>query len=437
MELGFCGPSAAGCGPTTPVTTLADGSSTAKLTVPADAATGAGSIRATSQVGGDDVVLDQQLSVLDKPALELLSTSTSTRLNLTGEQWDPLRPVRVTAVDDSGDRVGSSVRVEAGTGGALTARVTVPDDAEVASVVAVQQRPGSSLEATVDVDLGGGGGGGGGETENENQNNGGGTTTTPVASAPATLPLDIPAPVDMPVTSVDGPQAGALPADALAVSKVRLAGSTGLADLFGGGPERVLRFQVENVGTVDAVAPGLSIAVGKGDDADPIYTSDGFGRLAPGDSLNVEIPISLSAGAFGVYTITGQLGAGESGAFTVEWETYPWGLFGLNALGLLLIVFAVRRRVFAPKPSRVSALVAAPGAGVAAHGDAGAAVIDLDVLEKWWALQSDDAGLPTPVGVGATADAVVDVDAVERWLERCSSRSAEMEHSAQRASSAN
>lgn len=441
VQLGFCGPGATDCGPTATVTTLADGSASATLVVPSAAVVGAGSIRARA---GTDVVVDQPMQVLGTPALKLVETSEQNAVAVTGAQWDPLRQVRLKAVDDSGERIGSTVRVDASDDGQITTEISVPADAQVAAVVASQQRPGSVLEASIDVPANSGGGGGGDDQSDDSStgNTGGDATNTPVAAAPAAsapLPLDIPAPIDLPVNSVLDPAAGAAGADVLAVSKVTLVGSTGLADLFGGGPERVLRFQVENISKADVIAPGLSIAVGKGDEPDPVYTSDGFGRLAPGETLNVEIPIGLSAGAFGVYSITGQIGTGDSGTFAITWETYPWGLFALNALGILLVLFAVRRRFFAPTPSRVSALTAAPGAAIASAGPSsdGAAVIDLAVLERWWALQSDDVAVREPVGAAMSADAVVDVDAVERWLERCSARSAETEHSVPRASSAN
>ena len=370
------------------------------------------------------------MRILGKPGLELGAASGRNRIRVVGAQWDPLRQVRLTAVDDEGDRVGEAVEVDAGQTGTFETRLSVPADAEVASVVAQQQRRGAALEASVDVPVDGAGGG---DSETDDDTGGGttgggtgSTTSGTPAAAPAVVPLDIPGPVDLPVTTVSDPQAGsAAEVDALAVTDVTLSGSTQVADLFGGGPQRVLKLRVENVGAADVIAPGLTIAVGKGEDADPIYASDGFGRLAPGKTVDVEIPISLPTGAFGVYQITGQLGEGEAGAFSISWETYPWGLFGLNALGILLIAFAVRRRVMAPAPSRVAALIGAPRGEVAAP-DAGAAVIDLAVLERWWALQAGDDAREA-VGVDATADAVVDVDAVERWLERCSARHAEVE----------
>lgn len=432
VSLGFCGPSAdAGaapsCGRTVEVATLPDGSARTALVVPDDAVIGAGSVRARSRVAAGDVVRDQPLRVLGKPELTLRESSGGNRLRLAGTQWNPLRQVRVMAVDDAGDRVGEAALVEAGPAGGINARLTIRDAGAVTEIVAVQWHRGKTLEATVDLpasgtggdDTGAGAGAGAGSTDSS-------TGGTP-AAAPDVAPVDIPAPIDLPVTTVADPQVGGAGADALAVTKVTLDGSTHLSDLFGGGPERVLKLKVENVSAADVIAPGLSIAVGKGKEADPVYTSDGFGRLAPGESRIVEIPIGLPAGAFGVYTVAGQIGGGASGAFSITWENYPWGLFGLNGLGILLIAFAVRRRILAPAPSRVAALVGARGAAVSAsESGAGAAVIDLEVLERWWALQADGDGARETVQADAMADAVVDVAAVERWLERRSARNAEI-----------
>lgn len=436
VPLGLCGPAgqtAPTCGQPVELTTLADGSAATSLVVPKDAATGAGTIRARARIGTADRSFEQPMRVLGDPAIELRKTGAKNRLRVVGAEWDPLQQVRVMAIDDSGDRVGKSVDIAAGDAGRIDARLSLPADAEVVAVVAQQRHRDETLEATVDVPVsssggegagtGAGSGSGSGTDANAGTNSSG---AAPVAAAPV-LPLDIPAPVDLPVTTVTDPAAVAAAAgEALAVTKVKLAGSTRFADLFGRGPERVLKLRVENVSAADVIAPGLSISVGKGEDGEPVYASDGFGRLAPGESRTLEVPIDLPAGAFGVYTVSGQLGTGESGTFAIAWETYPWGLFGLNALGILLIAFAIRRRMAAPAPSRIAALAATPGAVATPGSDAGAAVIDLEVLERWWALQADGEGARVTVGADAMGDAVVDVDAVERWLERCSARSAEI-----------
>lgn len=430
VALGLCGPAAQtapGCGQPVEVTTSADGSAAATFVVPKDAATGAGTVRVRARIADTEATFEQPMRVLGEPAIELRKTGAKNRLRVVGAEWDPTEQVRVMALDDAGDQVGKAATVNAGATGRIDARLAIDADAEVVAVVAQQERADETLEATVDVpvtssgaDSGAGGDSSGGSSGGTDASAGTNTSGAPAAAAPV-LPLDIPAPVDLPVTTVVDPVTGAAGAvDALAVTKVNLSGSTRFGDLFGRGPDRVLKLRVENISDADVIAPGLSIAVGKGDDAEPVYASDGFGRLAPGESLDLEVPIGLPAGAVGVYTISGQLGAGESGSFSLAWETYPWGLFGLNALGILLIAFAVRRRMTSRAPNRLAALAGPPGAVATSGSDESAAVIDLAVLERWWAMQAADDARDS---VDAMADAVVDVDAVERWLERCSARS--------------
>lgn len=407
----FCGPSTgsvATCGPTAPITTSPDGTAATTLVVPTNAVVGAGAIRVRSQVSTGEVVLDQPMRVLGKPTVQLGSSSATDRLSISGAEWDPLRQVKVTTLDDAGDRVGDVVDVAAKSDGRIQATFARDENAVV--VVAAQSHGDTKLEARVDVPIGSTG------SEDDDDDDAGGNdggTTTPAATAnnavvaaPAVAPLDIPLPQDLAVTTVPGAAAGD---GALAVTEVELVGSTDVGDLFGAGPQRTLKFRVENISSNEVVTPGLTIGVGKGKDADPIYASDGFAQLAPGESTLLEIPIGLPTGAMGTYTITGQIGSGQTGIFTVSWETYPWGLFGLNALGVLLLAVAIRRRLHVPAPT--------PSPGASAH-DAGDAVIDLDVLERWWGLEADSAD--------TMADAVVDVAAVERWLERRSARNAEI-----------
>ena len=56
----------------------------------------------------------------------------------------------------------------------------------------------------------------------------------------------------------------------------------------------------------------------------------------------VTVPLELPMAAFGTYHVVGQVGESALGAFDLEWTTFPWGLFALNMLGLVLIVWGVR-----------------------------------------------------------------------------------------------
>ncbi|WP_235735430.1 hypothetical protein [Nocardioides alcanivorans] len=197
----------------------------------------------------------------------------------------------------------------------------------------------------------------------------------------------------------------------MAVTSAELRGATRIQDLFGAAPERELRLTVENLGDVAITAPGLSIAVGKGD-PEPVFLSDGIGRLEPGQVARITVPIALPVGAHGTYTITGRVGDGERGEFGLTWETYPWGLLGLNGLGVLLVAWALQRRFMAPAAPLIAA--GTPPVTETLGVADGEAVIDLDTLERWWALQVATSG--------EAADAVVDEGAVDRWIERCRER---------------
>lgn len=394
-----------------------DGTLAVTERLPEGVAVGDRSLRLSTEAGAAPVV-EVGLQILGTPEVEIADAGKR-RIKVAGAQWDPQRDVRLRAVDEDGKRIGKAVVVTAGAQGAVKGTIVLPADAEVAEVVARQSRGTGldALEARIAVE------GESAPPPATTPDNPGDSTTspgdtsagTPVAEAPGLV--EVPDPEEMDPTVVD-PDAPVIARDGdTVVTQATLEGSTRFADLFGAGPKRTLVLEVSNVGEADAVAPGLQISVGKGDDLDPIYRTDGFGRLGPGESLTVEIPISLPAGAFGTYTVAGQIGQDDLGRFTLQWETYPWGLLALNGLGVLLVAWAVRRRLVTPKPALVASL-AGSGAEGAVTAD-GEAVIDLATLERWWALQDAPAEL---AGADAMDDAVVDVEAVEAWLERCASR---------------
>ena len=98
------------------------------------------------------------------------------------------------------------------------------------------------------------------------------------------------------------------------------------------------------------------------------------------------VPLELPMAAFGTYHVVGQVGDTEVGAFELEWTTYPWGLFALNALALVLLAWGVRHRL--------AACVARRAAALALPGDADA-VVDLAAADAWWAYRAGTG--PRPV----------------------------------------
>lgn len=210
---------------------------------------------------------------------------------------------------------------------------------------------------------------------------------------------------------------------ALAVTAALMTGSTSVADMFGGSPQRTLRLQVVNTGDAVATTPRLMVEVGRVGKALPVYAASAFASLEPGATTTLEIPIGLGFGAIGTYQISGQIGDAEAGQFSLTWESYPWGLILLNVVGAALLGAALywrlRRRQQGP------AVAAAVGGPEGPRDDE--AVVDLETLERWWA--GEALAAPALVGAGAGASveaesalAVVDIDAAERWLERRPSR---------------
>ncbi|MBS4751425.1 hypothetical protein KG112_01225 [Nocardioides sp. zg-ZUI104] len=375
------------------------------------------------------------LLVLGDPTAEASSEGSGEdrAAQVAGGDWDPLRKVALRGLDSSGAAIGKRIVVTADERGRIEGRLDVGKRA-VTAVRAEQKRAGGDL--VVEADLDGGEVTGGPETPQQDApgdatppaSGAPVTTTGPVTADPVTAaPVEIPEPADLAVNEVTAPgDAAAAQQGELAIIDAALTGSSTLGDMFGASPRRVLRLDVENVGQVAVSAPGLTISVGRTDDVEPIYSSDGLGTIEPGAVERIEVPIALGVGAIGTYQISGQLGTGEAGTFSLTWQTYPWGLIVLNVLGIALLSWAVERRLRRRNAPRVVAALApaglAPGAPVAGGPvGGGEAVIDLETLERWWAMQA--AAPETLIGAGDDGHAVVDIDAVERWIDRLPARS--------------
>ncbi|WP_162799267.1 hypothetical protein [Nocardioides sp. 616] len=424
------------CGTAVPVLTALDGTAVASIPVAEEVTAGDGFVRAS--VTGGPLVVESSMQVLGEPSVAPHPDASPKKWRLVGEQWDPAKRVHLSLMDAEGRRIGPRVVAKAGARGRIRARLDIPSRRTAVKIRAVQRKSGrlvtfldldkAGLTRTPGGSKGGGskGGGGNGGASQQGGSTGGSAQTPSVVPESTTAtaargPVQIPLPRDIKVDVVEeepGKQGGSeekpvARSGEVAVTEAVLVGSAELSDLFGGAPSRVLRMVVENVSKVDARAPGLTIAVGKAEDAEPVYVSDGFGTLEPGESRVVEVPISLPIGAFGTYTVSGQFGEGETGGFSLTWETYPWGLFALNLLGLLLIAWAVHRRRNAFRPELAVALAGPPRSdGEPVAGD-GEAIIDLATLTRWWDLQAAPGPDREPA---ALDDAVVDLAAMDRWM---------------------
>ena len=427
------------------VTTAADGSATTSFMVPGPAPVGAGSLR----VEDGKTTITTGLAVLGVQlvaAAEALDTE-STIVTLTGTGWDPKRDVTIRgyAGTNSSTAPTSDAAVVAAVGatGEFTAKFVVADE-DTESVIVDQARSSSHIGAvylisgviggaTVDPD----------PTDDRTPTRRRPTTfrsrdpatdpaTVPVAppavvAPPVVPPADIPMPQDIPVaqppaTTPDGTAA----VEDLSVTEAHLAGEPTLSELFGGSPKRDLVFLVENVGDGTVEDPIVRVSVGRSEDIEPQVVDVEVGVLDPGEQTVVTVPLELPMAAFGQYHVVGQVGETELGAFALEWTTYPWGLFALNALALLLLGWGVRHRIVLRR--------AAGAAALARTGDADA-VVDLAAADAWWAYRTGTGPRPVArvsaaVVAGAAVpaaphhdepqpgEAIVDLDAAEKWWQR-------------------
>lgn len=263
------------------------------------------------------------------------------------------------------------------------------------------------------------------------------------------LSLDIPFVVEGHETGT--PPTPTAPEADVQVTDVRLEGSGGVAALFGAAPSRRLVVTLTNQGTAAAVNPTVRVGVGKSDKTEPTSLTVTELTLDPLQSAQVAVDVRLPFAAFGTYRIA--VASGEDGAIArTSWSAYPWGLVGLNVLGLLLIGWGLRRRYLAKSRAAAAAarhrMVERPyplpdvvyveelGGFLVSPRAAGRSRLLGRVTGR---LESQDlaallgvvpAGEPGPTGVVPAAavadeggDAVVDLAAADRWLARRAHRS--------------
>ena len=99
-----------------------------------------------------------------------------------------------------------------------------------------------------------------------------------------------------------------------------------------------------------------------------------IGSLAPLQMQRIEIPMAMPRAGIGNYEIAGQVGTSASGQFGTTSQTYPWGLFLLNAVAIGIAAWGLRRRRHDRPATALSTVVEDPAE----------ATIDLDVLDGWF-----------------------------------------------------
>ncbi|MQW76781.1 hypothetical protein GHK92_12935 [Nocardioides sp. dk4132] len=455
---------AALCLPPATFLTEPDGSGLGEIRVPSEVEAGEWTLRVSDAARW----LDLPLTLLGTPALTLTEEAAEDEVEIIveGVGWNPGVPVevrgyrgpRLVAGNATSDR---RARVRPDATGAFSATFTATDRS-TKRVGAVQARADRAPLRAAAVF-------GGfaavppppGPPQNDPPQNdppASPPATTPsvvtpappasIAAPPAEPPLSIPPPSGKGVKKFDPPaEPDPEPVETtLAIGQVTLEGSASFGELFGAAPERTLSFTVQNLGEVAVEDPEVRLVVSKTDDVEPAPVKAGIGTLEPGDTARVEIPIALPTAAFGTYHVRGGVGDAELTAFDLEWSSYPWGLFVLNALGLVLLGWGLRRRL-AARGIALSALLplAALSLPVGARrtppadGPLGDAVVDLVALEKWWDLRDGGqrppaprprllGGTPTPLMATVPAaapradavelnDSVVDLAAAAAWWE--------------------
>ncbi|MCW7943329.1 hypothetical protein AAW14_15055 [Streptomyces hygroscopicus] len=168
----------------------------------------------------------------------------------------------------------------------------------------------------------------------------------PVAEPP------VPCPCVVHVATVTGSQADAdaifqvaghavepLPAESAAgrlsvLTDTRLDGSSGLLTWFGAPPSRTLVFTVGNVGPSPVKDPVFRIGTSHGVFAPQWDDQQWRGTIAPGGKARITLPVELSAGAHGDYTVSLEYG----GKVLAE---QPWGVgrpWGVTLFWILVCV---------------------------------------------------------------------------------------------------
>jgi hypothetical protein len=169
------------------------------------------------------------------------------------------------------------------------------------------------------------------------------TVTGPGGPEPVAVPLEIEGHPEAPVEQVDEVDS---PAGDLEVDDAYLEGSGPWSAWFGASPSRTLVLTVRNNGDT-AADLRMTVHAGVGGDPEGWVPAPDPGRLEPGESRTLRIPVDFDPLGFGRHTVAGEIeGVGSTASFAASEDIHPWGLYGVGAALLILAVttFAVRRR---------------------------------------------------------------------------------------------
>ncbi|MEU0084972.1 hypothetical protein [Streptomyces sp. NPDC006274] len=125
------------------------------------------------------------------------------------------------------------------------------------------------------------------------------------------------------------------------LSTTRLEGDSGLLVLFGAPPARTFEFTVGNLGTGPVRDPVFQIGTAHGVFA-PQWEQQWRGTIKPGEKARIELPVQLTAGAHGDYSVSVKYG-GKVLAEQPWGVPVPWGVTIFWVLLALVVPAAVFR----------------------------------------------------------------------------------------------
>ncbi|MEV0640042.1 hypothetical protein AB0I77_34895 [Streptomyces sp. NPDC050619] len=150
------------------------------------------------------------------------------------------------------------------------------------------------------------------------------------------------------------------------LTDTRLDGASGLLTWFGAAPARTLAFTVGNVGTSAVKDPVFQVGTAHGVFAPQWEEQQWRGTIQPGKRARIELPIELSAGAHGDYTVSLKYG-GKVLAEQPWGVGRPWGVTLFWVLACLVVPAAVFRAGMAVvdrvRPRRAGAVRGGRGGG--------------------------------------------------------------------------
>lgn len=173
------------------------------------------------------------------------------------------------------------------------------------------------------------------------------TIEEPPGDCPCSVVVDSPdtAPVSTPINLVGHPMAKTAKAPDLFVDTATLEPAGGLGRWFGAAPDLTLTMTLRNAGVAPA-EPILDMVWRDGDGDPQSITDTGLPIVEPGETVEVEVPMSLGAFAQGEHIVSGQVVVGDLYA-PVEARTAvaPWGLYLLVLGGLGAAAYARVKKV--------------------------------------------------------------------------------------------